>query len=281
MSNELATRETPLEMTREQVELLKRTICRDSTDDEFSLFMQVCKRSGLDPFARQIHAVKRWDSDIKANVMSFQVGIDGFRSLADSTGERAGDDGPYWCGADGQWMDVWLSDEPPVAAKYTVYRKGMDRPFTGVARYSEYCQTTRDGTPNRMWRTMPANQLAKCAESLALRKAFPQKLGGLYTHEEMQQADVVEEYTPKPADGVAQMGKDELQSLLFKLSGEFPAHGTKGVEARAAAYAECGLGEGAKPATLKQARQLAKALGEALEGLTMQTVDVEVEVVDE
>jgi hypothetical protein len=118
-----------------------------------------------------------------------------------------------WCGPDGQWQDVWLAQEPPAAAKVIVYRRNCSRGFSGIALFREYKQTGKDGGLSGMWAKMPANQLAKCAESLALRKAFPNETSGLYTREEMQQADVAE-VTVDTAP--AEPDRDQLQAMALR-----------------------------------------------------------------
>lgn len=155
-----------------QLNLIKRTFAAGATTDEFALFVGVAKRAGLDPFTRQIHMVKR------GGQMSIQCGIDGYRAIAERSGTLAGIEDA-----------VYDSEEnlQPKKASVTVYRmlEGIRVSFTASARWSEYFPGEKLGF---MWKKMPYLMLGKCAESLALRKAFPNDLSGLYTNEEMAQA---------------------------------------------------------------------------------------------
>lgn len=183
MTTDLAT------WTPQQTDILRRELFPNITDTQLGLFAQVCQRTGLDPFAKQIYAVVRNTKD--GPKMTIQTSIDGYRLTAQRSGRYNGQTMPEWYDGE-KWTDVWASDDPPVAARIGVYLTGSDRPTYGVAMFREYAQKTFKGELVAMWQNMPANQLAKCAEALALRKAFPAELAGVYTPEEMTVADAEE-----------------------------------------------------------------------------------------
>jgi len=199
MTNELAVRR----LDESQIDLVKATIAKGCSDDELALFVEQCNRTQLDPFARQIYAVSRWDGKLGRNVMTTQVSIDGARLVAQRSGDYCGQTPVFYCGADRQWTDLWLdSDGLPLAAKVGVYRRGFTDALWATATWEQYAAYLKSNEGGRylapMWKKMPALMLGKCAESLALRRGFPQELSGLYTEEEMAQADnEVPEDAPK------------------------------------------------------------------------------------
>lgn len=193
------------EFTQDKIDLLKRTIAKGATDDELSLFLATAKRTGLDPFCRQIFCVKRYSGG--AEVMSVQISIDGFRVIADRTGHYVPSREPSY-----------TFDQKNNLVSATAYIKklvaGSWHEVSATAFYDEYVQTTGKGNekrPNAMWAKMPRLMLAKTAEALVLRKAFPAQLSGIYSPDEMNTApeDIappVVEDAPKPPLALVEKG---------------------------------------------------------------------------
>lgn len=170
-------------LSKTQIELVKRTVAVGATDDELAMFMHICKKSGLDPFARQIYFMKRKVKNKDGSwgeSATIQTSIDGYRLAAARSNAYAGSEDAVLTESEGLIY--------PDKSTVTVYRMVENQrcPFTATARWSEYFPGEKQGF---MWKKMPVTMLSKCAEALALRKAFPAELSGLYTKEEMEQAE--------------------------------------------------------------------------------------------
>jgi len=149
-------------------------------------FLQHCQRTKLDPFARQIYSIARKSKgELKWQI---QVSIDGARLVAERSGQYEGQTTPEFTADGVTWTQVWLGNEQPKAARVGVFRRGFREPLYAVALWDAYAVLDYNGNVSAMWAKMGPLMLAKCAEMLALRKAFPQDLSGLYSSEEMAQA---------------------------------------------------------------------------------------------
>lgn len=202
----MSTELVKIEFSDDQIGLIKSQIAPKATNDELKLFLYQCKRTGLDPLARQIYAIHRWTKD--GDKMTVQTSIDGFRVIAERSGDYAGQDEPVF-EHDGNNL---------LKATVKVYRFRGDTRYcaaVGVAYWNEYVQNGKDGRPMGLWAKMPHTMLSKVAEALALRKAYPQDLSGLYTSDEMAQADKQETIEPDFSDVPDKDEKALLRNLVY------------------------------------------------------------------
>lgn len=176
-------------LDEEKIDLLKRTICKGASNDELELFIHACNRTQLDPFMRQIHAVKRFQEG--KEVMTIQTGIDGYRLIAERTGKYM----------PGKECTYTYKDGKVFSATAYVKKLGADNQWHEIGHtvyWEEYAAKKKDGTFTAMWRDKPHVMLGKCAEAGVLRKAFPAEVSGVYTKEELEHADVeMVEESPK------------------------------------------------------------------------------------
>jgi phage recombination protein Bet len=193
-----------IKITRGEIELVKRTIFIGANDDELRLFFYECRRRGVHPMDRLIYPVARKDKEGNRHV-TFQMGIDYLRAAGEETGRYIGQKTVQYGPLIKQVTDEGEISVPEWAEAFILRKDAETGEIAEIphrVRWAEYYPGQKLG---HMWRKMPFNQLAKCAEAGALRKAFPRKLGGLYLNEEMEQAEAVP-FTP------IQMPQEKKQS---------------------------------------------------------------------
>ncbi len=195
-------------------ELIKAMYCKGATPIEMQMFAEVCKRTKLDPIMKQIYPVKRFSASEKREVMTIQTSIDGFRLIAERTG--------YY--APGRETTFAYTGENTLLSATAYVKKqtkdGTWHEVAATAYYEEYVQRSKDGKVTQFWSRMPHVMLSKCAESIALRKAFPAELSGIYTQEEMSQASTEKEIvslSPPPELKLSEEQLDNLHEMSSKI----------------------------------------------------------------
>lgn len=231
----------------EEIAIIRRLMPRGATEEDLQLLLSFSQKTGLDPILRQVWVNKR-DTGPAQPIAT----IDGLRTIAIRSGEYQGQTKPEWCDRDGTFRDVWTQDTPPAAARVGVYRKGFQEPVYGVARYQDYVVVT-NGHPNFMWQKMAAAQTLKCAESLALRKAFPELLSGVYSDDEMAQVTNDSPVIPFP-----RVEREELPQVASG-GGSRPANRPLEARAAAPAHAVVPAPKAAAPAPVAAATPAPKA----------------------
>lgn len=237
MSNEALIRadEKPF-FSPDQEKIILNTFLGGASREEAQVLLATVQRRKLDPFSRQVYFVKRDDAK-GATVWAIQTSIDGLRSIAERTGKYDGQDEPEFSLVDGE-----------LCCKVKVYRKDWSRPAVGVAFLTEFVQKRKDGSPTRFWATMRRHMLAKCAEALGIRKAFPEDTAGLYIAEEFGQLDngVTVQTDTEPA--APQRQAQPKQGTVAALAGKAQPPGSKPQQPAAKQTVEVQK-EHAKPAT--------------------------------
>ena len=190
---------------KEDRNLLLATVAKGATEAEFQMFLEFCKSTGLNPFKKEIWFIKTGAG------VQMMTGINGFLTIANNH--------PQF---DGMTVKIDEQDGKLVSATCTVYRKDRKYPSEATVYYSEYAKNSP------IWRTMPRMMLQKVAKSVALREAFPQELGGMYTQEEMPAEYSLEVSNQKPKkDYVYDLSRYEFQEKVPGIIDAYKAKGYK------------------------------------------------------
>ena len=198
-------------LTAGQLDLIKRTVAKDTSATEFDHFMHTSSSLGLDPLRKQIVCVVfNKDKPDKRN-MTIIVTVDGQRVIAARQGDYGPErEEPAYVADDA--IKSPINPQGLVSASVKLWKRYEDgwQPVAGQAYWDEFAPIEEewawDADKNRRaptgqkkladnWKRMPRLMLAKCARAQALRAGWPDAFSGLYTEEEMQKAIVLDDAT--------------------------------------------------------------------------------------
>jgi len=140
------------------------------TDQEMMMFIKLCEYQKLNPFLREVYLIKYGSSPAtmvtgKETFLKRAYRHDKYRGHQTGISE----DGKV------AWAEVSVQD-------YKV-------PIRCEVDYDEYVGRKKDGAVNKMWKSKPRTMLKKVALVQALREAFPETFGGMYSQEEINTVD--------------------------------------------------------------------------------------------
>lgn len=196
--------------------ILRETRYAHFSDAQFDLLVAFCERHKLDPWGEHVVLSSRPSGN--RNEIVPLITLQALRCIAFRTGLHRGTLGPLWCGRDGEWMDVWVRDEPPFAARVGVIRGDSKEPIWGVAKWDEcaqYDEAEHGLVLSAFWERMPSHMLGKTAEANALRRAFPEQLSGLYMPSEIQPDPATPREMLMEADETAPTSEMQFQLRLI------------------------------------------------------------------
>lgn len=194
---------------KEDRNLLLATVAKGATESEFLMFLEFCKSTGLNPYKKEIWFIKTDKGGVQ-----MMTGINGFLAIANRN--------PNY---DGMEVSIDEQDGKLISATAKVYRKDRKYPSCATVYFNEYFKPTKFG--NGMWEKMPKMMLQKVAKSVALREAFPQELGGMYTQEEMPDEYSLENQKTIKKDYVYDLSRYEFQEKVPGIIDAYKAKGFK------------------------------------------------------
>ena len=188
------------------------------TDQEVVMFINLCKFQHLNPFLREAYLIKYGSSPA-----TMVTGKDVFTKRAKRNPKFAGMSAGIFVSRGSELIEregaMALPGEQIVGGWARVYMKDYEQPIYAAAGFEEYAGRKKDGSLNAQWSSKPATMIRKVALVQALREAFPEDFEGLYSPEEIREANEVINYSNTPIE----VPKAPTEEEAHEPSGEDPA----------------------------------------------------------
>lgn len=168
-------------------EMVRRFLVSGDADkvtfEEVSVFINLCKYNGLNPWLKEAYLIK-----YGSQPATLVVGKEAYLKRAESHASYDGAEAGVIVLTNNQIVyrtgTVTLKGEEVVGGWAEVFRKDRTHSTRCEVSFDEYAGYTKDGKLNSNWLKRPATMIRKVALVQALREAFPALYGAMYTAEE-------------------------------------------------------------------------------------------------